>query len=144
MLYVVRDEKDGMKSTTRNNKLIAHSKHPLAEVILIFLHAALPALINLNLLFQRSDPLIHILYDALLICVKQLLSSRFASPELVREFANCDVTIIQIKGEVLKDENILGISKVFVGFLLHSKLNELLDKGDISERDFDFFYKSIL
>ena len=45
---------------------------------------------------------------------------------------------------MLKDENILGKSKVFVGFLLHSKLNELLDKGDISERDFDFFYKSIL
>ena len=112
--------------------------------MLMFLHAVLPALINLNLLFQRSDPLIHILYDALLTCVKELLSSGFASSELVREIANCDVTIVQIKGEVLKDENILGKSKVFVGFLLDFKLNELLDKGDISERDFDFSYKSIL
>ena len=109
----------------------------------MFLHAALPPLINLNLLFQRSDPLIHILYDALLTYVKQLLS-RFASPEFVKEFANCDISIVQMKGEVFKDENILDKSKMFVGFLLHSKLNELLDKGDISERDFDFFYKSIL
>ena len=33
---------------------------------------------------------------------------------------------------------------MFLGFALHTKSNELLDKGDISERDFDFFYKSVL
>ena len=96
----------------------------------MFSHAALPPLINLNLLLQRSD---------LLPVLKQLLS-RFAFPELVRKFANCYVrkfvtyvTIAQIKREVFKDENILDKSKIFFGFLLRSKLNELLDKGDISE-----------
>ena len=100
----------------------------------MFSHAALPPLINLNLLLQRSD---------LLPVLKQLLS-RFAFPELVRKFTNCYVTIAQIKKEVFKDENILDKSKIFFGFLLCSKLNELLDKGDISEWDFDIFYKSVL
>ena len=108
----------------------------------MFLHAALPLLINLNLLLQRSDMLIQIFYDALFTCVKQLFS-RFASPELVRKFANGDITIIQIKGEILKDKNILDTSKMFVGFLQCSKLNELLDEGDISEREFDVFHKSV-
>ena len=108
----------------------------------MFLHAALPLLINLNLLLQRSDLLIQIFYDALFTCVKQLFS-RFASPELVRKFANGDITIIQIKEEILKDENILDTSKMFVGFLQCSKLNELLDEGDISEREFDVFHKSV-
>ena len=85
-------------------RLIAAFKHPLAETMLMFLHTALTPLINLNLLLQRSDSLIHILYNTLFTCVKQLLS-RFASPELVRKFANGDVTIVQIKGEIIKDEN---------------------------------------
>ena len=108
----------------------------------MFLHAALPLLINLNLLLQRSNLLIQIFYDALSTCVKQLFS-RFASPELVRKFANGDITIIQIKGEILKEKNILDTSKMFVGFLQCSKLNELLDEGDISEREFDVFHKSV-
>ena len=104
----------------------------------MFLHAAFPPLINLNLLLQRSDLLIHILYDALFTCVKPFLS-RFASPQLVRKFANSNITIVQIKGE-----NILETGKIFVGFLLRSKLNELLDEGYISKKDFDIFYKFVL
>ena len=132
----------GILDNKIKNRLIAALKHPLAEAILMFLHAALPLLINLNLLLQRSDLLIQIFYDALFTCVKQLFS-RFASPELVRKFANGDITIIQIKGEIIKDENILDTSKMFVGFLQCSKLNELLDEGDISEREFDIFHKSV-
>ena len=86
------DEKDGKETATRNNRLIDAFKHPLAEVLLKFLQATCPPLIHLNLLTQISDPLIHILCDALFTCVKQLLS-RFASPELVRKFNNGDVVI---------------------------------------------------
>ena len=107
--------------------MIAAFKHPLAEAMLVFLHAAFLLLINLNLFLQRPDLLIHILYNALFTCVKQLLS-RFTSPELVRKFANGNVTIVQIKGEVLKDVNILDTIKMFISFLL------CLDKDDISER----------
>ena len=126
-LSLKTDKKDGVESVTRNNRLIAAFKHSLAEAMLVFLHAALLLLISLNLLLQRPDLLIHILYNALFTCVKQLLS-RFTSPELVRKFANGNVTIVQIKGEVLKDVNILDTIKMFISFLL------CLDKDDISER----------
>ena len=63
---------------------------------------------------------------------------------LVRKFANCYVTIAQIKGNVFKDKNCFRQKQFFLGFLLHSKLSELLDEGGISERDFDIFYKSAL
>lgn len=66
--------------------------------------------------------------------VKQLLR-RFGSPELVRKFVADLVTIVQIKKQA---------SKTFLGFLLGSILNELLDKGDIKERNFDIFHKSVL
>ena len=33
---------------------------------------------------------------------------------------------------------------MFAGFLLRSKLNEVLEENDISEREFDVFYKSVL
>ena len=127
-----------MESATRNNRLITVCKHPLTKVMLVFLWAALPPLINLNLLLRRSGPLIYIHYNALFTYFKQLLS-RFASCELVRKFANGDVTIVQIKGEIIKEKNILDTSKLFVGYLLDSKLNELLDEGGISKR---VFYKS--
>ena len=123
-----------MESATRNNRLITVCKHPLTKIMLMFLWAALPPLINLNLLLRRSGPLIYIHYNALFTYFKQLLS-RFASCELVRKFANGDVTIVQIKGEIIKEKNILDTSKLFVGYLLDSKLNELLDEGGISKRD---------
>ena len=141
-LSLKTDEKDEMESAIRNNRLIAAFKHPPVEAMSLFFLAALTPLINLSLLLQRSDPLIHVLYDALFTCVKQLLN-RFVSPELVRKFTNSDVTIFQTKGEILKDGNILETSKMFAGFLLCSKLNELLDESDISEREFDVFYKSV-
>ena len=141
-LSLKTDEKNEMESAITNNRLIAAFKHPPVEAMSLFLLAALTPLINLSLLLQRSDPLIHVLYDALFTCVKQLLN-RFVSPELVRKFTNSDITIVQTKGEILKDGNILETSKMFAGFLLCSKLNELLDESDISEREFDVFYKSV-
>ena len=86
------------------------------------------------MLLRRSGPLIYIHYNALFTYFKQLLS-RFASFELVRKFANGDATIVQIKGEIIKEKNILDTSKLFVGYLLDSKLNELLDEGGISKRE---------
>lgn len=129
------NEKDEMESVARNNRLIAAFKNLLVEVMLMFIYAALPLLINLKLILQRSDLLIYILSNALFICAKQFLS-RFASPEPVRMFANGHITIVQIKGEVLKGKNILDTSIMFIGFLLRSNFNELLDEGNTNERDF--------
>ena len=48
-----------------------------------------------------------------------------------------------MKEEVIKEENILDTSKIFVGVLLMRKLNMLLDEGEISERQYMFF-RSVL
>ena len=75
--------------------------------------------------------------------------SRFVSPKIVKKFANGDVIIVQIEGEILKDDKNFrhkqnGYWLMVIGFLLHSMLNELLDEGNISEREFDVFHKSDL
>ena len=85
--------------------------------------------------------------------------SRFVPLKLVKTFANGDVIIVQIEGEILKDDKyfrdkqngywflakwLLVSCKMVIGFLLHSMLNELLDERNISEREFDVFHKSDL
>ena len=57
--------KNGVEIKSRINRLINAFKHPLLNELLRFLDSALPPLIQLNLLLQRVDPLIHILYDSL-------------------------------------------------------------------------------
>ena len=74
--------KDGEKKLTRLNRLITSFRNEMQEVYLCFLHGALPLLINLNLLLQRSDPIIHLLYDALFDTTTILLS-QFMSPQIV-------------------------------------------------------------
>ena len=135
------NEEDGRETTTRNNRIIHAFKHPLAEVLLNFLHTALPPLIHLNFLLPRSDPIIRILYNVLFTRAKQILS-RFTSLELVGSFSNDEVTITQIKGKVMKDANILNTSRMFVALLLCKKFNELIDKGEISEREVDMLCSS--
>ena len=46
----------------------------MQEVYLNFLHRTLPKFIQLNLLLQRSDPIIHLMYDALFDTLVNLLS----------------------------------------------------------------------
>ena len=70
-IYLKTNEKDGMKFAARNNRLIVAFKHPLAKAMLVLLYVAVPPLVNLNLLEQRSDPLIHILYYALFVYLCQ-------------------------------------------------------------------------
>ena len=78
----------------------------LAKILLKFLQAStLPPLIHLNWLIQKSDPFIKILKDDLFTYAKQRLG-RFVFPELVRKFSDGDVTIAQLKGEVMKEQNI--------------------------------------
>ena len=53
--------KTGVEIKSRINRLINAFKHSLLSELLRFLDSALPTFIQLNLLLQRADPLIHIL-----------------------------------------------------------------------------------
>lgn len=102
----------------------------MAEVLLESLHAVLLPLIHLNLLLQRSNPLIRIRYNAWFTCVKQVLT-KVTSAEQVQKVNNGDVTIAQIKRE--SNERVeKNMCKLFVGFMLCNKLNQLIDEGDIT------------
>ena len=114
----------------------------MAEVLLESLHAVLLPLIHLNLLLQRSNPLIRIRYNAWFTCVKQVLT-KVTSAEQVQKVNNGDVTIAQVKRE--SNERVENNTcKLFVGFMLCNTLNQLIDEGDITEREVDIFYSSVL
>ena len=128
---------------TRNNRLIHAFQNPLLEIYLLFLSASIQPLITLNLLLQRTDPLIHILHDALFSC-SSILLSRFAQPELVRQYQRGEISKVRIKESVKHSENILPNESLFVGFFVRSKVKSLLEEGDITEAQVAMFYRGCL
>lgn len=69
--------------------------------------------------------------------------TKVTSAEQVQKVNNGDVTIAQIKRE--SNERVeKNMCKLFVGFMLCNKLNQLIDEGDITEREVDIFYSSVL
>ena len=79
--------RDGEKQPSCLNRLIAAFKNAMVEAYLTYLHSTLPLLINLNLLLQRSDPAIHLMYYAV-FDVSVVLLSCFMLPEIVTQFKN--------------------------------------------------------
>ena len=137
--------KKGVELKTRKNRLINAFKHPLLNELLMFLDSTLPPLIQLNLLLQHVDPLIHIFYDSLFSCTSLLLS-RFAKPDLVRKYQRGEVSFDDIKNEVMNDDNILENERLFVGIFVRGKINTLFEDGTTTERQvsFDDFYTACL
>ena len=123
--------RDGEKQPSCLNRLIAAFKNAMVEAYLTYLHSTLPLLINLNLLLQRSDPIIHLMYNA--VFDVSVLLSCFMLPEIVTQFKN-------MLGEEANEDplNYLTTDKLFVGFLPKSKVNEMLYDGTISDREEKF------
>ena len=65
------------KRPGRLNRLISAFNSPMTELYVLFLQGTLPALTNLNLLLQRGDPVIHVMYDAFKNTVSALLGRVF-------------------------------------------------------------------
>ena len=135
--------KKGLEIKSRINRLINAFKHPLLNELFRFLDSALPPLIQLNLLLQRVDPLIHILYDSLFSCTRLLLS-RFAQPEIVRQYKRREISYEEIKVENMNTANILENERLCVGFLVRGQVNALLSDGTVTERQVQNFYATCL
>ena len=69
------------------NRLISALANPMTEVYCLFLDRALPVMTSLNLMIQRADPVIYLMFEALFECATTLLS-RFALPAVVQECKN--------------------------------------------------------
>ena len=105
----------------------------------MFLDGVLPALTDLNLLLQRSDPIVHIMYDALFSTTCTLLS-RFVNADIVQCYKN-GLSNKKLLEEVENPENYLDQNKLFVSFLDNLTNRKLLEEGDISQMQCDnFFY----
>ena len=71
-LYFLSQERE-----KRPERLISAFNSPMAELYVLLLLGTLPALANLNLLLQRADPVIHVMYDAFKNTVSVLLGRVF-------------------------------------------------------------------
>ena len=135
--------KNGVEIKSRINRLINAFKHLLLDELLRFLDSTLPLLMQLNLILQRADPLIYILYDSLFSCTCLLLS-KFAQPEIVRQYKMEEIAYEEIKVEVMKTANILENERLFVGFLVPEQVNALLSDETVTERQVQNFYAACL
>ena len=73
------------KRPGRLNRLISAFNRPMTELYVLFLQETLPALTNLNLLLQRADPVIHVMYDAFKNTVSVLLERVFKA-DLLKKY----------------------------------------------------------
>ena len=135
--------KDGERKLTRLNKLINSFANKMQEIYLNFLHGALPRLINLNLLLQQSDPIIHHMYDALFDTSGTLLS-RFTSPDIVTQYKNHKLSNEDIRIIVKDPDYYLPTNTLFIGFLARTQANKLLHDGTIPENEYEVFLQLVL
>ena len=135
--------KDVEHKLTRLNRFINSFAYEMQEIYLNFLHGGLPRLINLNLLRQRSDPIIHFMYDALFDTSVTLLS-RFISPDIVTQYKNYKLSNEDIRIIVEDPDYYLPTNTLFVGFLARRQANKLLHDGAMSEDEYKAFFIACL
>ena len=102
------------------------------------MQGALPTLINLNLLLQRSDTLIHIIHGQLFSTTCVLLS-RFVTPDIVKRSKQGE-TIAEITELVQDPDKLLAKDKFFLSYLARSQIKKLLSEGDNSQFEYDNFF----
>ena len=98
----------------------------------------MPTLINLNLLLQRSDTIIHIIHDQLFSTTCVLLS-RFVTPDIVKRSKQGE-TIAEITELVQDLDKLLAKDKFFLSYLARSQIKKLLSEGDNSQFEYDNFF----
>ena len=102
------------------------------------MQGALPSLINLNLLLQRSDTIIHIIHGQLFSTTCVLLS-RFVTPDIVKRSKQGE-TIAEITELVQDPDKLLAKDKFFLSYLARSQIKKLLSEGDNSQFEYDNFF----
>ena len=98
----------------------------------------MPSLINLNLLLQRSDTIIHIIHGQLFSTTCVLLS-RFVTPDIVKRSKQGE-TIAEITELVQDPDKLLAKDKFFLSYLARSQIKKLLSEGDNSQFEYDNFF----
>ena len=126
-MLLTEDEKD---STKRFKRLSNDFADPLIEVHVAFSTVALPIFTNYNKLLQRNDLLPHEV-----LSMTKSLACKIAGRFILRDKLQSDITFNLIENE----DNYVSLKDVFLGLMTKSKLNDLLENGDISEVQYQKF-----
>lgn len=110
-------------SQARFTRLQSAFANPMTEVNLLFFQSVLPIFNSLNLLLQREEPCIHLVYDQCESLLNKILG-RFVPTSAINvasslrevDYHNCQ----------------LSDSDIFVGFVTRQKLLKLETEGDCS------------
>ena len=107
---------------------------PMTELYLMFFQSILPVFTHANRFLQREEPLIHVLHPQLTNLLKKIYSN-FIKPSVI---ADCirDLPSLKYKESCNQVDN----DHLIVGFITLQKAKQLLDNGDISERQYDTFF----
>ncbi|KAM4581644.1 uncharacterized protein V3H82_005782 [Fundulus diaphanus] len=119
----------------RGVRLRARFEAPMTEVHLLFYQALLPVFVELNQIFQRQDPCVHLLHGQIrnFIC---MLMSKFLKPETFKETSPEKVAY--------KDgENQLPDCELDLGLTTRAALTRLNEAGEISVGDVSGFYRAV-
>ena len=111
--------------------------NPITEVYLLFFQTIFPLFTRFNKLLHRDNPVIYLLYSQMTIFLKQLMT-RFIKPQVIVAAVE-DMTKINH----CKSSNQLEDHKVYIGIVTRSRLNKLLQEGDISPREVEKFLKEV-
>jgi hypothetical protein len=123
------------ESQPRFKRLRTAFEDPMTEVYLLFFQATLPLFNRLNLLLQRSDPSIHLIFSQIRAFLKTLLC-KFVLPTIVSTAD--DITAV----EYTLPENQLSDDKLFVGLITRQTLVRLLNDGSVGPEAVNKFTKS--
>ena len=117
--FLLEDDKDNTKCFKRLSNDFAD---PLTEVHVAFFTAALPIFTNYNKFLQRNDPL-----PRKVLPMTKSLARKIAGRFILHDKLQSDITINLIENE----DNYVSLKDVFLGLMSKSKLNDLLENGDI-------------
>jgi len=134
--FLSTPDKERNGGSARLSQLVRIFENPMTEYYCFFIHACLPVFVNFNLLLQRADPVIPLMYDAMIDLVTVLLN-RVLLPNVAKQFkSNPSKTFSDF---VTNTDNQLDNDSLFIGFGLRRKLLKALDDGDITDLQYQQF-----
>ena len=102
-----------------------------------FFQSVIPLFTRFNMLLQRDDPLIFLLYAEMRAFLKNVLS-RFIQVQSIVD-AGDDITKVKYKDPSCQ----MSDDKLYIGIVTRVKQRKLLDEGDIDSNASLTFFKGI-
>ena len=125
------------ESQARFARLEEKFSNPITEVYLLFYQSVFPLFTRFNKLLQRDDPVTYLLYSQMTTFFKRLMT-RFIKPEVIVA-AGEDITNISH----CESSSQLEDRKIYICIVTRSRLNKLLEEGDVSPREIEKFMNGV-